>query len=391
VAGGYAPGGKSPAEFESALKIAPDPVGAPVNPQSAQRERTLISFGRLFASKTSEKYQTWLEVNEQLTGGIATDSASGASFARKHDVFRSGLKNWLESLVELVLSEVDTLSRIAISQPSWLSDADPARWAGLRIRGLLRKSLRQEISSDALENAFRKGSSLLDSGDQPPPKSSTPAIEMWFRMACEGVSGPQDMEQPWRAPFWCYQSFSVPLWTRRGRPSHLTQGHTEIEIRSAQRRFAGRLGNALEVAEDRARVSLASDPKFAQEARHEITSDERPVPRTTSAYAPSATTGTEVTRVDTKATALPNNIHNCKTTDRRNAINAFILKVADAGRKITRKHIWIVAGYQDRTEFERYQRHDTRTTASATHAFGRVLSMNPGDFIALLDRKTALK
>jgi HTH-like domain len=254
--------------------LVPDTVGAPVNPQPALREGALIiSFGRIFSSKTSESYQTWLEVNRQLEGVHANDPASGAFFARKHAVFRSGLNTWLDSLVDVVLSEVDTLSRIGASRPYLRGDADPAEWARLHIQGLLRESLRQEISAVALENAFQKGSSLLDSGDHPPPKSSAPAIEIWFRMACEGIRDLPAME-PWCAPYWCYQSFSVPLWTRRGQPSHLTKEHTEKELRSAQRLFAGRLENALEVAGDRARVFLASGHKPTYEVRHQTTNDD---------------------------------------------------------------------------------------------------------------------
>ncbi|MGP8242905.1 MAG: hypothetical protein ACLQVN_00125 [Bryobacteraceae bacterium] len=74
-------------------------------------------------------------------------------------------------------------------------------------------------------------------------------------------------------------------------------------------------------------------------------------------------------------------------TDRRKAIDGFISKLADAGHKISRKHIWSVAGYKDRTEFERFQRGDTRTTKSATASFNRVLNMKPEDFIRALEKK----
>lgn len=75
-------------------------------------------------------------------------------------------------------------------------------------------------------------------------------------------------------------------------------------------------------------------------------------------------------------------------TDRRAAIDTFISKVSEAGRKITRKDIWTVAGYKDRTEFERFQRGDTRTTQSATANFNRVLNVKPEDFIRDLEKKT---
>jgi hypothetical protein len=78
-------------------------------------------------------------------------------------------------------------------------------------------------------------------------------------------------------------------------------------------------------------------------------------------------------------------------TDQRAAIDAFILKLAEAGRKIKRRNIWKVAGYANATEFERFQRGDTRTTQSAAAAFKRVLGMTPEAFIGLLDKKPATK
>lgn len=78
-------------------------------------------------------------------------------------------------------------------------------------------------------------------------------------------------------------------------------------------------------------------------------------------------------------------------TDRRAVVDTFISTLAAAGRKITRKDIWTVAGYADATEFERFQRGDTRTTRSAAAAFNRVLNTKPEDFIRLLDKKPATK
>jgi hypothetical protein len=77
---------------------------------------------------------------------------------------------------------------------------------------------------------------------------------------------------------------------------------------------------------------------------------------------------------------------------RRAAINGFISKVAEeTGRRITRKDIWTVAGYRNRTEFERFQRGDKRTTRSAASNFQRVLRMKPQDFIRSLDKKKTSK
>ena len=72
---------------------------------------------------------------------------------------------------------------------------------------------------------------------------------------------------------------------------------------------------------------------------------------------------------------------------RRAAIDAFIAKVTDAKRKITRKDISTVAGYRTTTDFERFQRCDRRSTKNAEDNFTRVLNMNPDDFIQSLESK----
>ena len=75
------------------------------------------------------------------------------------------------------------------------------------------------------------------------------------------------------------------------------------------------------------------------------------------------------------------------TATRRKQIDDFISKVRESGRKITRKHLWTAAGYKDATEFERYQREDSRTTKSAATTFNRILNMNPENFSRLLEKK----
>jgi hypothetical protein len=77
--------------------------------------------------------------------------------------------------------------------------------------------------------------------------------------------------------------------------------------------------------------------------------------------------------------------------DQRQAIDAFIARVREYGRKIIRKDIWAVAGYEDRTEFERFQRGDRRSTKSGATAFNRVLNMTPEEFIRSLDKKPSRK
>lgn len=73
--------------------------------------------------------------------------------------------------------------------------------------------------------------------------------------------------------------------------------------------------------------------------------------------------------------------------DRRAAIDAFIARLERAGWKITRKDIWMSAGYKDATEFQRFQRGDAKATKSAVSNFSRILTMAPDDFIRLLKKK----
>lgn len=53
----------------------------------------------------------------------------------------------------------------------------------------------------------------------------------------------------------------------------------------------------------------------------------------------------------------------------------------------TRKHIWRAAGYTQRSDFDRWQAADSRTTEAADRSFRRILTMPPRDFIALLKKQ----
>ena len=77
-----------------------------------------------------------------------------------------------------------------------------------------------------------------------------------------------------------------------------------------------------------------------------------------------------------------------KETATRARIDAFIEKLRDAGHPITRTDIWRVAGYQDATEFERFQREDDRTTSGSKARFNRVLDMSPEVFIEKRKKQT---
>jgi hypothetical protein len=59
----------------------------------------------------------------------------------------------------------------------------------------------------------------------------------------------------------------------------------------------------------------------------------------------------------------------------RKRIESFISKMAASGLKIKRKDIWRVAGYKDRTEFERFQRGDDHNKTACLN-FNRVLNLD---------------
>lgn len=92
-------------------------------------------------------------------------------------------------------------------------------------------------------------------------------------------------------------------------------------------------------------------------------------------------------RAESAADSPQTSVPNGSAANQRAVVDGFIAKLAEAGHKITRKNFWTVAGYKDRTEFERFQRGDTRTTQSATASFNRVLRMKPEDFIRALEKK----
>jgi hypothetical protein len=61
--------------------------------------------------------------------------------------------------------------------------------------------------------------------------------------------------------------------------------------------------------------------------------------------------------------------------ERRAAVDVYIEKILrETGRRITRTDIWKSAGYKSRTEFERWERNDSRATKTAQRNFTRVLA-----------------
>jgi hypothetical protein len=70
--------------------------------------------------------------------------------------------------------------------------------------------------------------------------------------------------------------------------------------------------------------------------------------------------------------------------DRPGQVDAFIAAVLnDTGRKITRRDIWRVAGYEDKTQFSRWQA-NKRATQKASNVFPRIIKLNPREFLAKL-------
>lgn len=61
-------------------------------------------------------------------------------------------------------------------------------------------------------------------------------------------------------------------------------------------------------------------------------------------------------------------------SDRRAAVDTYIQKeLQRTGTRITRTAIWKSAGYKSRTEFERWERGDSRATKAADRNFTRIL------------------
>lgn len=136
----------------------------------------------------------------------------------------------------------------------------------------------------------------------------------------------------------------------------------------------------------RLRALLSSGRSITQPSAAEKMSASRPATPGSSPHE------ARVELAESTVPAQPTTAANGQTgTDRRAAIDAFIGKLAEAGHRITRKDIWTVAGYEDPTEFERFQRGASRATRSAAMAFNRVLNMEPRDFIQLLEKKSSPK
>jgi hypothetical protein len=74
---------------------------------------------------------------------------------------------------------------------------------------------------------------------------------------------------------------------------------------------------------------------------------------------------------------------------RRTQVDAFLSRMSQsAGREINRKDFSTAAGYQDDTQFQRWQRDDPRISTKASRKFESVLRMTPDEFLAELAKNT---
>lgn len=141
-----------------------------------------------------------------------------------------------------------------------------------------------------------------------------------------------------------------------------------------------------EVVWDRAGDTAVSQAKQGTHAGTRVTHEEAAPSRSISAFTPPLTLlkGGRASSTSKNAEADIGSRYEANPRDR---VDAFIQMMLNNGHKITRKKIWAVAGYDDSTEFERFQRQDVRATASAKANFNRVLDMNPEEFMRVLEKK----
>jgi hypothetical protein len=74
----------------------------------------------------------------------------------------------------------------------------------------------------------------------------------------------------------------------------------------------------------------------------------------------------------------------------RSMVDDFLLRCnreSDAGLKVIRKHIWIVAGHKHPRQFQYWQERSDKATAEDDRNFRRILRMRPAEFFALLRKK----
>ena len=76
--------------------------------------------------------------------------------------------------------------------------------------------------------------------------------------------------------------------------------------------------------------------------------------------------------------------------DRRKIVDTFLNQCnreSGAGFKVTRKHMWLVAGHKHPRQFQYWQERSSKATEEDDRNFRRILSMLPGEFIELLNKR----
>jgi hypothetical protein len=69
---------------------------------------------------------------------------------------------------------------------------------------------------------------------------------------------------------------------------------------------------------------------------------------------------------------------NVIAAERREAVDAYILDIFETcGRRISRKEIWTEAGYNESSEFERWQRASPRASGSSDRRIRKILKGKP--------------
>lgn len=227
-------------------------------------ERVLASFIRIFLKTENDiRIGKKFEAMELLKGCSKKRSNRDKLFTAKHELFRSRLLDWLDSLGEFAQKQVCDLARIAAKNPqsfqSYCEGGKEAHWARMKVEGLLIKSLKQELSP----SSFGPNRTELST---PATSVHLSAVGNWSRWVCEGGPGFDISKlrfggsgaESWAAPAWYDDCFSTSFWIRSGRPERLTVERTERVCRSYQELFAERLQRyVLKDAEDRAVIELA--------------------------------------------------------------------------------------------------------------------------------------
>lgn len=225
----------------------------------------LAAFRRRFAEEMSlviMKSRT--DVLDQLRPVLenVTDSNDQVEISEKlreaHIVFHTSLFNCFDSMGSLVREWFSKLIKLAEHHPEWTIDDSP-QWVRSRMQELLdiQLSEQQELKGPYLERPHFE-SPYLES-----PRLHV--VDRWFRCVCRDLYDSEtDLPQSWCAPIWFAHLFSVSLWIRKGCPYHLTAEVTQYVVKHWRESLDGRLKNALDRAEDYARIEVRSSQDLSK-------------------------------------------------------------------------------------------------------------------------------